>query len=140
MAAAAFPSSSNELPIWGIYVAGCSKMIYCYNWCRVKVVCSCVTMSVIYRNIVAIADKFVPPRLQPLWNHEAGKPSFTSSFLVADVTGQGWNILYPYDLVSKEKQNNFTVRWQRSPEFGLYTQSVELISYFATESGPIYNY
>jgi hypothetical protein len=30
-------------------------------------------MSVIYRNVIAIADKFVPPKLQPLWNHEAGK-------------------------------------------------------------------
>jgi len=30
-------------------------------------------MSVIYRNAIAIADKFVPPRLRPLWNHEAGK-------------------------------------------------------------------
>jgi hypothetical protein len=31
-------------------------------------------MSAIYRNAIAIADKFVPPKLQPLWNHEAGKP------------------------------------------------------------------
>jgi hypothetical protein len=31
-------------------------------------------MSVIYRNAIAIADKFVPPKLQPLWNHEAGNP------------------------------------------------------------------
>jgi len=34
-------------------------------------------MSAIYRNAIAIADKFVPPKLQPLWNHEAGKPFVT---------------------------------------------------------------
>ncbi|XP_063242694.1 uncharacterized protein LOC134542413 [Bacillus rossius redtenbacheri] len=29
-------------------------------------------MSLLYRSTVAFADKFVPPKLQPLWNHPAG--------------------------------------------------------------------
>jgi hypothetical protein len=29
-------------------------------------------MSLVYRKAIAVADKFVPPKLQPLWNHEAG--------------------------------------------------------------------
>ncbi|EEB14945.1 Brain protein, putative [Pediculus humanus corporis] len=29
-------------------------------------------MSLIYRRSIAVLDKFVPPKLQPLWNHEAG--------------------------------------------------------------------
>lgn len=29
-------------------------------------------MSLIYRKTIAFADKFVPPSLQPLWNHPAG--------------------------------------------------------------------
>ncbi|XP_023724970.1 mitochondrial pyruvate carrier 4 [Cryptotermes secundus] len=47
-------------------------------------------MSVIYRNAIAIADKFVPPKLQPLWNHEAGPktiffwaPAFKWSLVIA---------------------------------------------------------
>jgi len=31
-----------------------------------------VVMSVIYRNVIAVVDKFVPPKFRPLWNHEAG--------------------------------------------------------------------
>lgn len=47
-------------------------------------------MSVIYRNVIAIADKCVPPKLQPLWNHEAGPktiffwaPAFKWSLVIA---------------------------------------------------------
>ncbi|CAB0009614.1 unnamed protein product [Nesidiocoris tenuis] len=29
-------------------------------------------MSIIYRRIIQVADKFVPQKLQPFWNHEAG--------------------------------------------------------------------
>ncbi|XP_067012942.1 uncharacterized protein [Anabrus simplex] len=29
-------------------------------------------MSFIYRKTIAFADRFVPPKLQPLWNHPAG--------------------------------------------------------------------
>ncbi|KAK6635344.1 Mitochondrial pyruvate carrier 2 [Polyplax serrata] len=29
-------------------------------------------MSLIYRRGIAVLDKFVPKKLQPLWNHEAG--------------------------------------------------------------------
>ena len=30
-------------------------------------------MSVIYRGIISVADKFVPSKLRPLWNHPAGR-------------------------------------------------------------------
>jgi len=47
-------------------------------------------MSAMYRSAVAIADKFVPPKLQPLWNHEAGKPFLfplpAHRYLVKDVS------------------------------------------------------
>lgn len=29
-------------------------------------------MSLLYRNVIRIADKFVPAKLQPTWNHPAG--------------------------------------------------------------------
>ncbi|XP_068221631.1 mitochondrial pyruvate carrier 2-like isoform X2 [Palaemon carinicauda] len=29
-------------------------------------------MSVIYRSLIRKADKFVPPKFQPMWNHPAG--------------------------------------------------------------------
>ncbi|XP_076466725.1 mitochondrial pyruvate carrier 2-like [Babylonia areolata] len=29
-------------------------------------------MSVIYRGVISVADKFVPAKLRPLWNHPAG--------------------------------------------------------------------
>lgn len=39
-----------------------------------KLLINCVqfTMSFIYRRVIAHADKYVPPRLVPLWNHPAG--------------------------------------------------------------------
>jgi hypothetical protein len=47
-------------------------------------------MSAIYRNAIAVADRFVPPKLQPLWNHEAGKPILfrlpVQRYLITDVT------------------------------------------------------
>lgn len=29
-------------------------------------------MSIIYKATIAVAEKFVPQKLQPLWNHPAG--------------------------------------------------------------------
>ncbi|XP_069696004.1 uncharacterized protein [Periplaneta americana] len=47
-------------------------------------------MSLIYRKSIAFADKFVPAKLQPLWNHEAGPktiffwaPAFKWSLVIA---------------------------------------------------------
>lgn len=30
-------------------------------------------MSKIYRAVILVADKFVPSKLRPLWEHEAGE-------------------------------------------------------------------
>lgn len=30
-------------------------------------------MSAVYRGIITVADRFVPDKLRPLWNHPAGK-------------------------------------------------------------------
>ncbi|XP_022919676.1 mitochondrial pyruvate carrier 2-like [Onthophagus taurus] len=29
-------------------------------------------MAALYRRTISVLDKFVPPKLQPIWNHEAG--------------------------------------------------------------------
>ena len=65
-------------------------------------------MSAIYRKAIAIADKFVPPKLQPLWNHEAGKPFLfrlpAHSYLIKDVSlfvqWRAANAHFTYDDVS----------------------------------------
>ncbi|XP_076307785.1 uncharacterized protein LOC143223564 [Tachypleus tridentatus] len=30
------------------------------------------SMAAVYRNVIVVLDKFVPPKLQPVWNHPAG--------------------------------------------------------------------
>lgn len=47
-------------------------------------------MSFVYKKTIAVAEKFVPVKLQPLWNHEAGPktiffwaPAFKWSLVIA---------------------------------------------------------
>ncbi|PAA68931.1 hypothetical protein BOX15_Mlig029984g3, partial [Macrostomum lignano] len=49
-------------------------------------------MSAVYRAAIKVADRFVPAKLQPLWNHEAGPktiffwaPTFKWALVIAGI-------------------------------------------------------
>ncbi|VVC96877.1 unnamed protein product [Leptidea sinapis] len=48
-------------------------------------------MSKIYRTIIAVADRFVPGPIRPLWNHPAVETISTSQTLSLAVTGMIWS-------------------------------------------------
>lgn len=40
-------------------------------------------MSLVYRKAIQVADKFVPQKFQPLWNHPAGNIIYFDSLTYA---------------------------------------------------------
>ena len=61
-------------------------------------------MAALYGNVIRIADKFVPSKLQPLWNHAAGNLKIT---LVLDFDNLFMLIINPIHIIILTLKQHF---------------------------------